>query len=108
MNARTVEYGVFVLAFLARLIVSLRDKRPHDHCSDAFANFLKIGATIVILYLPVCLLSILLSKLSNRIPELRWSHPWVVRVRFYMYVLAVAALPSCYLSQVLLRFWRFK
>jgi hypothetical protein len=108
MSVRNWEYGMFAAAFLLRLVWSARDKRPHDYCSDAFGHFLRVGATIAILYLPVCLVSILFSKLSPRIPELRWQHPWVWRVRTAMYLLAIAALPSCYLSQVLLRFWRFK
>jgi hypothetical protein len=107
-NARTWEYLVFASVFLIRLMLSRTEKRPYSYCADGFTHFLQIGATMVILYIPTFFLSAMLSKFTHHIPRLGWAHPWVVRTRIGLYILAVAGVPSCFLSQAMLRFWRFK
>ena len=108
MTPRTWEYIIFVSAFLIRLYLTKWEKRPYSYCGDAWTLYLQIGATVATLYLPICLVSILLSNFTDRVPQLRWTHPWVVGVRWFLYMLLSAALPGCFLSQLMLRFWRFK
>jgi len=108
MNARSWEFVVFAISFIGRMLLSLREKRPYNFCADGLTYFLEITATIAILYPAVIYGSFFWSKFDERVPALSWKHPWIVRLRLILYILGVAALPSCFMSQLMLQFWRFK
>jgi hypothetical protein len=108
MTQRAWEYGVFGTAFFLRLALSTREKKHHGYCGEALTLYLQVVATITILCVPVSLFSVLFSNISKRVPRLDWYHPWVARARAILYVILIAAFPSCFLSELILRFWKIK
>jgi hypothetical protein len=108
MNARSWEFIVFTVAFVGRMVLSLRERRPYNFCADGLTYFLEILATLVLFYPMIIYGSFFWSKFDQRVPALSWKHSWIVRTRLVLYIFATAALPSCFLSQLMLQFWRYK